>query len=55
MKTTAHDESEELRARSEAWFRQYILTGTITEEELLAVPDPADKPKEPFTREPNQR
>ena len=49
---TAQDESEELRRRSQEWFNRYILTGTISEEELLNIPDPADKPKEPFIREP---
>lgn len=48
---SAHDEAEALRAKSEAWFRNYILTGTISEEELLAIPDPTETPKEPFRRD----
>jgi hypothetical protein len=51
MKTTAHDEAEALRKRSEAWFRNYIATGTIPEDELLNIPDPTEKPVQPFIRE----
>ena len=51
MKTTAYDEAESLRARSEAWFRNYVLTGTISEDELLNIPDPTEKPVQPFIRE----
>lgn len=51
IKITAHDESESLRKRSEAWFRNYIATGTISEDELLNIPDPAEKPVQPFIRE----
>jgi|DEB19_MinimDraft_3_1074340.scaffolds.fasta_scaffold23151_2 hypothetical protein len=51
MKSTAHDEAEALRKRSEAWFRNYIATGTIPEEELLNIPDPTEKPVQPFIRE----
>ena len=51
MKSTAHDEAEALRKRSEAWFRNYIATGTIPEEELLNIRDPTEKPVQPFIRE----
>lgn len=51
MKSTAYEESEALRKRSEAWFRNYLLTGTISEEELLNIPDPTEKPVQPFIRE----
>jgi hypothetical protein len=51
MKSTAHDEAEALRARSEAWFRNYVLTGTISEDELLNIPDPTETPVKPFIRE----
>jgi hypothetical protein len=51
MKTTAYDEAEALRKRSEAWFRNYIATGTIPEDELLNIPDPTEKPVQPFIRE----
>lgn len=52
MKTTAQDEAEELRRRSQEWFNRYVITGTISEEELLNIPDPTETPKQPFTREP---
>lgn len=49
---TAHDESEALRRRSQEWFNRYVQTGSISPEEILSIPDPADKPKEPFRCDP---
>jgi len=51
MKTTAHDEAESLRKRSEAWFRNYVLTGSISPEEILNIPDPTEKPVQHFIRQ----
>lgn len=49
---TAHDESEALRRRSQEWFNRYVQTGFISPEEILSIPDPADKPEPPFSRDP---